>query len=69
MRRKRKSVAVSVDLDLLEAGREAVADGRAWSFSAWVNEALRRQLEYEKRPLGVVRSRSNSSRSQAGPQP
>ncbi|MGH9210915.1 MAG: hypothetical protein ACRD2C_09560 [Acidimicrobiales bacterium] len=47
MRRKRKSVAVSLDVELLEAGRAVAADGRAWSFSALVNEALRLHLEDE----------------------
>jgi hypothetical protein len=68
MRRQRKSVSISVDVELLEAGHAAVADGRAWSFSAWVNEALRRQIEYEQRPLGMVRSRSGSGRAPTRPE-
>ncbi|MGH9212488.1 MAG: hypothetical protein ACRD2C_17705 [Acidimicrobiales bacterium] len=49
MRRKRKSISVTVDLDLFEAGKAAVADGRVWSFSALVNEALRHHLANDTR--------------------
>jgi hypothetical protein len=69
MKKKRQSVSVSFDLDVLEAGRAAVADGRAWSFSAWINHAARRLMEDdEQRPLGVVGPRSTRSRTPAGPQ-
>ena len=34
---------------MLAAGRAAVADGRAESLSAWVNGALRRQADHDRR--------------------
>jgi hypothetical protein len=42
-------VSASVESDLLAAGRAAVADGRADSLSAWVNAALRRQVQHDRR--------------------
>ena len=42
-------MSATVETDLLAAGREAVADGRADSISAWVNSALRRQAEHDRR--------------------
>jgi hypothetical protein len=45
----RARLSATVDGDLLEAGREAVAEGRAPSLSAWVNEALQRQHEHDRR--------------------
>jgi hypothetical protein len=38
-----------VEADLLAAGRAAVAEGRAESLSAWVNDALRRQADHDRR--------------------
>lgn len=38
-----------MDADLLEAGQAAVAAGAAGSLSEWVNEALRRQTEHDRR--------------------
>ncbi len=45
----RERLSATVESDLLAAGRAAVAAGRAESLSAWVNDALRRQLEHEQR--------------------
>lgn len=45
----RERFSASVDEDLLEAGRRAVASGRSPSLSAWVNEALRRQVDHDRR--------------------
>jgi len=42
-------LSASVDAELLEAARVAVADGRAESVSAWVNEALQRQRDHDRR--------------------
>ena len=42
-------VTTTVDADLIEAGQAAVADGAAESFSGWINAALRRQVEHERR--------------------
>jgi hypothetical protein len=45
----RERLSATVEAELLAAGRAAVADGRAESLSAWVNDALRRQADYERR--------------------
>ena len=45
----RSRLSATVDSELLEAAREAVAEGRAPSLSAWVNDALQRQLEHDRR--------------------
>ena len=45
----RERLSATVEAELLAAGRAAVAAGRADSLSAWVNDALRRQLEHDQR--------------------
>ncbi len=45
----RERLSATVEAELLAAGRAAVAEGRAESLSAWVNEALRRQAEHDRR--------------------
>lgn len=45
----KQRLSASVDEDLINAGQAAVQAGRAESLSAWVNEALRRQAEHERR--------------------
>lgn len=45
----KERVSATVEADLLAAGRAAVAAGRAESLSAWVNEALLRQAEHDRR--------------------
>jgi hypothetical protein len=45
----RKRLSATVEAELLAAGRAAVAEGRAESLSAWVNEALRRQADHDRR--------------------
>lgn len=45
----RERLSATVEADLLEAGRAAVAAGEAESLSAWVNAALRRQAEHDLR--------------------
>ena len=42
-------LSASVDPDLLVAAERAVADGLAENVSAWVNAAMRRQLEHDAR--------------------
>jgi hypothetical protein len=42
-------LSVSVDATALAAAQAAVADGRAANISAWVNEALHRQAEHDRR--------------------
>jgi hypothetical protein len=45
----RERLSATVDPELLAAGRAAVAEGRAESLSAWINEALRRQADHDRR--------------------
>lgn len=45
----RERLSATVEGTLLAAGRAAVAEGRAESLSAWVNEALRRQADHDRR--------------------
>ncbi len=45
----RERLSATVEADLLAAGRHAVAQGRADSLSAWVNDALRRHADHERR--------------------
>jgi hypothetical protein len=45
----RERLSATVEADVLAAGRAAVAEGRAGSLSAWVNEALRRQALHDRR--------------------
>jgi Arc/MetJ-type ribon-helix-helix transcriptional regulator len=45
----KQRLSASVDADLLAAAEAAVADGRAANVSSWVNEALRRQAERDRR--------------------
>jgi tellurite resistance protein len=46
---KRERLSATVESELLTAGRHAVAEGRAESLSAWVNDALARQTEHDKK--------------------
>jgi hypothetical protein len=45
----KQRLSASVDMGVLTAAREAVSDGRATNISAWVNEALHRQAEHDRR--------------------
>lgn len=38
-----------MDADLVAAGQDAVAAGRVDNLSSWVNEALRRQTDHDRR--------------------
>lgn len=42
-------MSASVDAELLEAGQQAVEAGEVESLSAWVNGALHRQVEHDRR--------------------
>ena len=52
---EKNKLSVTVDSELLDAARVAVRSGRAGSVSAWVNEALHRQVEHERRLRGLDR--------------
>lgn len=45
----KERLSASVDADLMAVAQEAVAEGRAESVSAWVNEALRLKAEHDRR--------------------
>jgi hypothetical protein len=45
----RQRLSASVSADLIRAAERAVAEGRAKSVSAWVNEAMQRQVEHDER--------------------
>lgn len=45
----RARLSATVEAELLAAGRAAVAEGRAESLSAWVSDALRLQVDHDRR--------------------
>ena len=45
----RERLSATIEAELMAAGRAAVADGRAESLSAWVNDALRLQVAHDRR--------------------
>jgi Arc/MetJ-type ribon-helix-helix transcriptional regulator len=45
----KERLSASVDADLVAVAQEAVAEGRADSVSAWVNEALRLKVTHDQR--------------------
>ncbi|MEP6991879.1 MAG: hypothetical protein ABJA80_13190 [bacterium] len=49
MTARKGRLTVTVDRTLLDAGNQAVADGRADSLSAWVNVALAERAAKERR--------------------
>lgn len=49
----KRRVTVTVDEVLLEAAAEAVAEGKAVSVSAWVNDAMTAHSERERKRAGL----------------
>jgi hypothetical protein len=49
MSQRKERLTVTVDPDLIEAGQQAVAAGRATSLSAWVSAALAEQVVRDRR--------------------
>ena len=49
----RDRLSATVEGELLEAARRAVAEGRAESVSAWVNDALRLKADHDRRLRGL----------------
>jgi hypothetical protein len=45
----KQRLSASVDSELIEAGQTAVAEGRADTLSAWVNDALRLKADHDRR--------------------
>lgn len=50
----KERLSVTVDPDLLAAAHDAVAAGRAENVSAWVNQALGRQAEHDRRMTALA---------------
>jgi hypothetical protein len=46
-------LSASVDESIILAAQAAVAAGRATNLSTWVNDALHRQIEHERRMLAL----------------
>ena len=46
---RKHRLSASVDANLIEAAERAVAEGRAENVSAWVNAAMRLQVEHDLR--------------------
>ena len=46
---RKERLTVTVDPELIEAGNDAVAEGRAESLSAWVNAALAERVARDRR--------------------
>jgi Arc/MetJ-type ribon-helix-helix transcriptional regulator len=44
----KERLSASVDADLLAVAQEAVAEGKAESLSAWVNDALRLKAKHDR---------------------
>jgi hypothetical protein len=53
-KQRKARLTVTVDHDLVAAGNAAVAEGRAESLSAWVNEAMTERKEKEQRLLALA---------------
>ena len=49
MSTRKERLTVTVDPDFIDAGNNAVAEGRADSMSAWVNAALSEKIARERR--------------------
>jgi Arc/MetJ-type ribon-helix-helix transcriptional regulator len=45
----KERLSASVDADLVSVAQDAVAQGRAESVSAWVNDALRLKADHDRR--------------------
>ena len=54
MSARKERLTVTVDRELIEAGNDAVAEGRAESLSAWVNAALAERAARERRLLALA---------------
>lgn len=49
MSKRKERLTVTVDPDFVDAGNNAVSEGRAESLSAWVNAALAEKVARERR--------------------
>ncbi|HEY3517927.1 MAG TPA: hypothetical protein VGL98_12845 [Gammaproteobacteria bacterium] len=56
MSAKKERLTVTVDPEFIEAGNDAVAEGKAESLSAWVNAALGDRVARERRLVALARA-------------
>lgn len=54
MSTRKERLTVTVDPAFIEAGNDAVAEGRAESLSAWVNAALAEKVARERRLVALA---------------
>jgi hypothetical protein len=52
----KERLTVTVDPEFIEAGNDAVAEGRADSLSAWVNAALAERVARERRLVALAQA-------------
>jgi len=56
MSTRKERLTVTVDPEFIEAGNDAVAEGRAESLSAWVNAALAERVARERRLVALAQA-------------
>jgi hypothetical protein len=56
MSSKKERLTVTVDPAFIEAGNDAVAEGRAESLSGWVNAALAERVAKERRLVALAQA-------------
>jgi uncharacterized protein YllA (UPF0747 family) len=56
MSTRKERLTVTVDPEFIEAGNDAVAEGKAESLSAWVNAALAERVARERRLVALARA-------------
>jgi hypothetical protein len=56
MSARKERLTVTVDPENIEAGNDAVAEGRAESLSAWVNAALAERVARERRLVALAQA-------------
>jgi hypothetical protein len=54
MSTRKERLTVTVDPEFIQAGNDAVAEGRAVSLSAWVNAALAERIARERRLVALA---------------
>ena len=56
MSMRKERLTVTVDPEFIDAGNDAVAEGRAESLSAWVNAALAERVARERRLVALAQA-------------
>jgi hypothetical protein len=67
--RGNQRLSASVDAGLLDAAQVAVDEGRGYSISAWVNDALRLKAEHDRRMQALDSRSDDRSRFSGGMPP